>query len=179
MSAPHSPHGEASTSPKAPFQPSRAHIVGSVPLRYNTEVYPCLSKALPTQLSRIPDGETYLRSQFVTFQKDSFRPYLVNWHGQRQEDQPEGPLEVGKIHTGYDSAAIESYMVFRRFRDDGIIPKGVRFQVSLPTPVNILGVVILPKYISAVEPLLEAEMMKVVRNVQDYVAAPHKDLAIQ
>ncbi len=34
----------------------------------------------------------------------------------------------------YGRAAVDLYGVFRRLRDEGVIPSEVRFQVSLPTP---------------------------------------------
>ena len=34
----------------------------------------------------------------------------------------------------YGTFATESYQVFRRLRDEGVIPPGVRFQMSLPSP---------------------------------------------
>lgn len=41
---------------------------------------------------------------------------------------------------GYADAAEASYVIFRRLRDEGAVPKGVRFQVSIPTPyASVLG----------------------------------------
>jgi len=35
--------------------------------------------------------------------------------------------------------AIESYQVFRRLRDQGVVPRHLRFQVSLPFPSSALN----------------------------------------
>jgi hypothetical protein len=37
--------------------------------------------------------------------------------------------------TGYDRAALAAYRTFRRLRNDGTIPQGMRFQFALPTPM--------------------------------------------
>ena len=42
-------------------------------------------------------------------------------------------LKKAGINTGYDDAAIESYDVFKKLRDEGVIPPGVKFQVGLPS----------------------------------------------
>ena len=34
----------------------------------------------------------------------------------------------------YGGYAIDSYAVFKRLRDEGVVPEGVRFQMSLPAP---------------------------------------------
>ena len=61
-------------------------------------------------------------------------PYHRN--GKRQENVDfECILEQIKP-TKYDEVAIESYRTFCELRDEGIIPQGVRFHVSLPTPVG-------------------------------------------
>jgi hypothetical protein len=49
----------------------------------------------------------------------------------------EGTVIPGSA-TGYAEAAIDSYGTFRSLRDRGVIPAGVRFQVSLPTPYAVV-----------------------------------------
>lgn len=78
---------------------------------------------------------------------------------------------------GYDDAAIESYATFCRLRDGGVIPQGVKFQVSLPTPINVLHVSIEPAYQEALEPVYTKAFLKAVRHIQDEI--PAEDLAIQ
>jgi hypothetical protein len=171
-----SAHDEPPANPGTSFQPRHVHIVGSVCLKSNTDVFTRLTTALPTQLKRISDGETGERDYFVFWQRGSFKPFLVNWFGERQEDPPES-WTIEPINTRYDVHAFESYKEFCHLRDEGVIQKGVRFQVCLPTPVNILSVTVLPQYHSEVEPLLEAALMAAARRIQDSI--PKEDLAIQ
>lgn len=78
---------------------------------------------------------------------------------------------------GYDDAAIDSYATFCRLRYDGIIPMGVKFQVSLPTPINVLHVSIEPAFQEALEPVYTKAFLKAVRHIQEEI--PAEDLAIQ
>ena len=39
------------------------------------------------------------------------------------------------IKTGYADMAIESWRLFDRLQQEGVIPAGVKFQISLPTPI--------------------------------------------
>jgi hypothetical protein len=40
--------------------------------------------------------------------------------------------------VGYADVAVDSYREFVRLRDDGVVPEGVRFQVSVPTPFAVV-----------------------------------------
>jgi len=62
-------------------------------------------------------------------------------------------------------------------REQGIIEKGVRFQVSLPTPVNVIGLCLLQEYQADAEPIYEKALLAALRRIQD--AIPAEDLAIQ
>ena len=62
-------------------------------------------------------------------------------------------------------------------REKGVIPLGVRFQVSLPTPVNVIGLCLLPEYQAESEPMYEKALMAALRRIQDEI--PKEDLAIQ
>jgi hypothetical protein len=42
--------------------------------------------------------------------------------------------EIPARGLGYADCAEESYAVFKALRTEGVIPEGVRFQVSVPTP---------------------------------------------
>jgi len=39
------------------------------------------------------------------------------------------------FRTGYADMAIASFAVFDRMQKDGVIPEGVKFQISIPTPI--------------------------------------------
>jgi hypothetical protein len=131
----------------------RLHLVGSIPLDSSDAVFRTLAAELGPHLSRIPDGETGERSRWVYFQRQmlldhpameidpTVPPYrFVQWDGKlvREIEQvrfkPTVDPATVAFETGYDKAALASWEVFRRLRDAGAIPGGVRFQVSLPTP---------------------------------------------
>lgn len=58
-----------------------------------------------------------------------------------------------------------------------MIPAGVRFQVSLPTPVGVIGAFVEPADRAALEPVYEKALFAEVTRIVD--AIPHDDLAIQ
>ncbi|KAH6972664.1 hypothetical protein EDB80DRAFT_757989 [Ilyonectria destructans] len=86
-------------------------------------------------------------------------------------------LEDMDLETGYDEAATESYAIFKQLRDEGFIEKNVKFQVSLPTIANVVGVLIEEDFRPLVEPVYEKALFKSLQNIQDLI--PHEDLAIQ
>lgn len=52
----------------------------------------------------------------------------------------EGVASAGEIalpNLGYGDAAIESFAIFRRLSEEGVIPGDMRFQVGLPTPLSV------------------------------------------
>lgn len=92
-------------------------------------------------------------------------------------DEVVAKLEKAGIETGYDTAAIESYAVFKKLRDEGVIPQAVKFQVGLPTAGNVVPVFIEKAFQAKVWPLYEKALFRAIHNIQDRI--PHHDLAIQ
>lgn len=124
------------------------HLVGSVPLSDAEAVYRACISALPSRLKRLPDGETGQRNYFTLFQYYLFKAapiMMVDFSDNKEagaKDFTEAQVDEGieqlknaGIETGYDTAAIESYKVFAKLRDEGVISKGIKFQVGLPTYV--------------------------------------------
>ncbi|KAF4634174.1 hypothetical protein G7Y89_g3936 [Cudoniella acicularis] len=62
-------------------------------------------------------------------------------------------------------------------RDENIIPKDVRFQVSLPPPTNVINANIDPAYQTFVEPRYISAFLTTLRRIQDNI--PATDLTIQ
>jgi methionine synthase II (cobalamin-independent) len=78
---------------------------------------------------------------------------------------------------GYADAALESYHEFVRLRDEGVIPAGVRFQVSVPTP---FAVVVAWAANESQARLFEPFKQALFREVETIQAEiPAQDLAIQ
>ncbi|KAK4495483.1 hypothetical protein PRZ48_013815 [Zasmidium cellare] len=166
------------------------HLVGSVPLSDTEAVFRQCLAACPGRLKRIPDGETGQRQQFTTFQAQVFGAYPpmltefihnapINTREFTPEQIEEGieKLKKAGIHTGYDDAALESYATFRKLRDQGVIPKGVRFQVCLPTVANVILPFVQRAFLPRVERIYEEALFRALRRIQDEI--PHQDLAVQ
>lgn len=175
----------------ANYQPCGVHLPGSICLSSAEEVFRKTTALLPGRLRRIPDGETQHRHNFVRFQRDAFaeagasqalRQYDAQWYPLPSDPVPQEEVDlVAKrvsehLHTSYDTHAIESYGLFARLRDEGVIPRGVRFQVSLPTPVNVMTTIASP-YQAALEPAYEAALLRDLRRIE--AAVPPDDLAVQ
>jgi hypothetical protein len=145
---------------------------------------------MPSRMKRIPDGETGSRRMFTGWQMAIFQvapEMLVSFKSNTEtkakaftEEQVNvgvAKLQKAGIETGYDVAAIESYAVFKRLRNEGVIPPGMKFQVGLPTPASVVSVIVEKAFQPKVWPLYEQALLRAVRNIQDNI--PHQDLAIQ
>src|SRR5579885_2480662 len=130
------------------------HFVGSIPLPDAQTVFRTLSGAVGPHLDRLPDGETGIRKTWIRFLQDVLAanpaierasdvpPFkFVQWDGTvlreipRLRIKPGAKPEASGFKTGYADMAIESWQVFERMQQAGAIPAGVKFQVSLPTPL--------------------------------------------
>lgn len=166
------------------------HLVGSVPLENTEAVFRQCLAAAPNRLKRIPDGECGSRAGFTTFQAEVFNAYpamktefIQNAPINTKEFTPE-QIEEGiravtakELQTGYDTAALESYATFKKLKEDGTIPTGVKFQVCIPTTPNVLLPFVQKAFQARMEPIYEAAIFRALRNIQN--AIPHEDLAIQ
>ena len=171
-------------------QPQGALLVGSVNYDDAEKTMRTAAELIGTRLKRIPDGEVGKRFHWIMFQPD----VLAQTEGlERIGDEPVmlrdldiRPLRIadgvdaGSLQLpplGYAAAAIESYAVFRRLREEGAIADGVRFQVSLPTLVAVVGACFHGADRAEIEPVYTEAMM---RELEEILAAiPHDELAIQ
>ncbi|KIW66402.1 hypothetical protein PV04_05738 [Phialophora macrospora] len=172
-----------------PRSPQGVHFIGSVPCDSTEEALTLLSKTLPHHIRRLPDGEPATRQNFVYFQHYLFKPYPQLVIARYNDDTTtagasfdDGKLKdvrdhLSKLETGYDSAAIESYAIFKKLRAEGVVPEGVRFQVSIPTPLNGICSSIAANHRTLVEPYYTAALVRALQNIQSQI--PHEDLAIQ
>jgi len=176
-------------TPSQPSQVIGVHLVGSIPLPDSQTVFEQCCRQLPNRLKRIPDGETGERNYFTMwqFQRFSAAPQLVNQFvmntpgslkeiSAEQIDQGIAQLESANIRTGYDDVAIESYAVFKKLKQEGKVPKHVKFQVSLPTPANVV-IVLHHAARARAFPIYERALYNAVRRLQDKI--PAEDLSIQ
>jgi hypothetical protein len=130
------------------------HFVGSIPLPDAETVFRTLAAAAGPHLKRLPDGETGIRKTWIRFLQGVLAdnpaievahdvpPFqFVQWDGkllreiQRLRVKPGAAVDPGTIKSGYAEMAIDSWQLFDRLQQEGVIPTGVKFQVSLPTPI--------------------------------------------
>jgi hypothetical protein len=134
-------------------------LVGSLPFDTAEKAFRAAAEGLRGHVGWLPDGEVKERINWVgmlpeyVFPKN---PDLVETLAPPTEqlEQPERDAERPPVEDlegiwswqvkpghevrfddlGYAGFARESYGVFKRLRDESVIPPGVRFQVSLPAP---------------------------------------------
>ena len=172
------------------------HIVGSVAMEDSESVFRALSTKLAPWLQRIPDGETGKRHRWIYWQREMLlshpdmeldpdaRPLrLCQWDGTLIRNTELVHFRPGVnpsnvvFETGYASAAIDSYAVFRRLREEGVIPAKVRFQVCLPTPMALGFMYVSPQALEDFLPVYEKALISALHLILD--ATCHQDLALQ
>ena len=171
-------------------QPQGALLVGSVNFDDAETTIRQAAAILGDRLKRIPDGECGPRFHWIMFQPDVLgqaegiervgdEPRMLRMLDARPLRVADGvdPAAIQFPPLGYAAAAEESYAIFRRLREEGVVPAGTRFQVSLPTPLAVVGAFFPPEQHAAIEPVYRAAMY---RELDEILAAiVHEDLAIQ
>jgi hypothetical protein len=174
----------------------RVHLIGSIPLDDCEQVFRRVAGALGAHLARIPDGETGARARWIYFQRHMLEAHpameldleapplrLHQWDGRLLREapfvrfKPDADLAAVSFDTGYDRAAAASYAVFKRLRDDGVIPAHVRFQVCLPTPIASAYMYVSPAARDDYLRLYERDLLAALGRI--VAAIPAADLSIQ
>ena len=121
------------------------HLLGSIPLENAASVFDLVGARLGGLCTRIPDGETGSRRNWIGWQFDVF----ARQHGLVQTGQRErayqlhppfafrpgfgaGDLDFGAL--GFSREAVRSHAVFADRRRHGVLRPDARFLVALPTP---------------------------------------------
>jgi hypothetical protein len=162
------------------------HFVGSIALDTPDEVFATAGELLGPHLKRVPDGEPGGRRLWISFQIPVLRANpdlevlgsdptlalipLKLRDGVRPED-----LHFGEL--GYSREARTSYQDFLAARRAGLLPPGVRFQVSLPTPHAVINSFCVQPDAQQIVPAYEQAMLAEVARIT--AAVPHEDLALQ
>jgi hypothetical protein len=172
------------------------HFVGSIPLPDSETVFRTLSKATGPHLTRLPDGETGIRKSWIRFLQDVLSgnsaiefatdvpPFkFTQWDGKlvreipRLRVKPGAAIDPATFDTGYAAMAIESWKVFEPMQKAGEIPAGVKFQISIPTPIAPTYNNMVPgdrqKLLAALVPHFLGEVQKIAK------ALPNDRIAIQ
>jgi hypothetical protein len=139
-------------------------FVGSLPFVNTEEAFRQCAR-MGSDVTCLPDGETgerkmwinYLPEQILSSHPDleeTHRPDPEFFNHPDSDDDPESPpgmttdeawlfrikpgVEDLRFDLGYQRFALDSYGVFRRLREEGTIPFGVAFQVSLPATMSAI-----------------------------------------
>jgi len=125
-----------------------AHLVGGLDAPDAETAMRTACRVLGGHLHAVSDGETGERNQWIGWQLGKLTAIDgIEIAGEKSEPS-ENPdyesfpalavdpsvTELPSRSLGYADAVAETYPVYRRLRDAGEVPDGVRFQVSLPTP---------------------------------------------
>jgi ornithine cyclodeaminase/alanine dehydrogenase-like protein (mu-crystallin family) len=180
-------------------------LVGSIPLPSAEDVFRTTSAILGLHLKRIPDGETgparslWLQCQIpVLMAQPQLECVMPDGHGGwlpiaipaqgvysfirstffpgkfRRRDGIDEALRVENL--GYAAWALDSYATFRRLKDDGVVPEGMRFQVCLPTP-SIMRVFAVPEQQPILREAYQRGLFAEVARIVEHI--PADELAIQ
>ena len=172
------------------------HLVGSIPLPDAETVFRTVCAALGPHLVRVPDGETGIRRTWIKFLQDvlgenpaievanDMPPFkFIQWDGKLIREIPRLRLKRGAkpdpntFKTGYADMAIQSWGVFQRLQEAGVIPPGVKFQVSLPTPTAPVYNNMLPSDRGRLLPALTQHFLGEVDRIA--AAIPNDRMALQ
>ena len=172
------------------------HFVGSIPLPDAETVFRTLAAAAAPHLKRLPDGETGIRKTWIRFLQgvladnpaievaSDVPPFkFTQWDGTvlreipRLRVKPGARLDPETVKTGYAAMAIESWQMFDRLQREGVIPAGIKFQISLPTPIAPTYNNMVPGDRPALIPVLTTHMLNEVAAIAR--ALPHDRIALQ
>jgi hypothetical protein len=174
-------------------------LVGSMPMRDAEEVFRAVASTLGDRVQRIPDGETGPRRHWIEWQASIFEYHpmfvastkdggKVDWRNQSlppewrikpwralRPDAARDALTFGPL--GYAQVARQSYGVFARLKQAGIIQRNCKFQIAIPTPYNVIDQRIDPDDRLAVEAPYEKRMLAEIDEIA--AAIPHDQIVIQ
>ena len=169
-------------------KPKGVHLVGSIPLKDSAEVFQTLGTSLGTRLRRMPDGETGERGGWIRWQLRVFLnhpmfelapadpdSYTAQQQYRLRPETASDQLTFGPL--GYSAAAKSSYAEFLRLKQDGRIPAGCRFQVSLPTPLAPIAGYVVAADRAVVGQAYERRLLEELREIMALV--PAHELAVQ
>ena len=167
------------------------HIVGSVPLAGAREVFEMLSAALGPRITRLPDGETGERGDWITWLEPVFAGNpafeksgeFFRMHGsgtgRERYTLKAGirPQDVRFDNLFYADIAAQSYAEFARLKAAGTIPHGARFQVDLAPAHSVLGLFLVDALHAPIDPIYNDALRREIDKIA--AAIPHGELAIQ
>jgi hypothetical protein len=171
----------------------KVHFVGSLGFPDAATVFRTVTEILGTRITRIPDGESGVRSGWVRWQSEHLarNPLieLVNVTeaipGFIKADGVERRffriLDPTKLLTfeelGYAREALASWAIFAALEAQGELSVSPRFQISLPTPTGLACAFFLPEDRASAETAFEVAMLHELAVIQAQI--PLDRLSIQ
>ncbi len=167
------------------------HIVGSVPLANAEDVFTTVGATLGPYLKRLPDGETgerlswvgwlgrvFAQSPVLELSDDTWRVHeAATLHRRYRLKQGAAIADFHIDKLPYGDFAQDSYGVFRRLRDAGKIPPGVKFQVDFAPAHSAARSNVVDEILPAVEPIFNDAILREIDRIAAVI--PHQDLAFQ
>jgi len=171
--------------------PTAVHFNGSVNLPDTETVFRELVTQVPVGVSRLPDGETGDRQNWIFFQLHKFRQTpgieeadVSDQFAEKRQPMPKVRLAEGADPSlipwpdlGYATAYHESFQTFQRLRKEGSLPKGIRFQAQYPTPLASVSAWFVEEDQQRVEAPYQAALFADLDRLLSIV--PHDQLAVQ
>src|SRR5712691_5730292 len=167
------------------------YLVGSVPMASAQEVFENVSAARRARTKRIPDGETGERGDWITwlepvfasnkaFRKSGefFRVHASGTGRERYALAPGcAPQDVRFDNLFYADIAKQSYAVFKRLKNAGRIPAGMKFQVDLVPAHSVIWLFLVEALHAPLDPIYNEAVKREIDKIA--AAIPHEELAIQ
>ncbi|MEN3279464.1 MAG: hypothetical protein V7607_604 [Solirubrobacteraceae bacterium] len=169
---------------------AEALLVGSINLATVEEVFETVAREAGGSVRRIPDGEIGPRNDWIFAQVERLarNPGLEvvgadDSPGTSYKVAPSFRVRPGvdpgdvAFDLGYADAALESYDVFRSFKESGRIASETRFQVSLPTQLAVVFPFIAPEDQARLGGVYEEALATDVERIAAHIDAG--ELAVQ
>jgi hypothetical protein len=167
------------------------HLVGSVPMANASEVFERVSAALGRRIKRLADGETGERADWISWLEPAFATnpafeksgefFRVHATGTGRERYTlKGGFAASRVRFDnlfYADIAKQSYAEFKRLKDAGKIPAGVKFQVDLAPAHSVVWLFLVDALQAPIDPLYNAAVKREIDKIA--AAIPHDELAIQ
>jgi len=167
------------------------YLVGSVPMADAPEVFEKVSAALGPRIKRLPDGETGLRGDWITWLEavfsehpafvksgEFFRVHASGTGRERYTLKPGfEPRDVRFDNLFYADIAKRSYADFKRLKEAGKIPDGTKFQVDLVPAHSVIWLFLVDALHAPLDPFYNDAVKREIDKIA--AAIPHDELAIQ
>ena len=164
-----------------------AHLVGSAPVTDPNQLFRLVHDHLSDHLRRVPDGEVGERDAWIRWQHAKLAqcPQVVaqtpdsSYLGRELQQFviADDAKSVDLVDLGYADAALVSWELFKRAREEGTLAPHQRFMVGLPSPLSVTTMYVAPASRPAVFEAWVVAMEKEVSRIVDNI--PNGSLAIQ